>query len=94
MRLELTRIIREIERSKVYWAAKGGITSKDLDEAQERGQARAAIINNKLYLKWYGGWNQGTRTKATLASISESRWPLSGHRRNLLTLLRFEQTKH
>lgn len=62
---------REIERSKAYWEARGGITQKDLDEAQEKGQARAMIYNNRLYVKWYGGWNQGTRTKATLASISE-----------------------
>jgi len=30
------------------------------------------IYNNKLYVKWYGGWNQGTRTKATLSSINEA----------------------
>ncbi|GAA5993968.1 hypothetical protein JCM5350_003507 [Sporobolomyces pararoseus] len=65
-------LFQEIERSKAYWGARGGITQKDLDEAQEKGQARAMIYNNRLYVKWYGGWNQGTRTKATLASINEA----------------------
>ncbi|GAA5876154.1 hypothetical protein JCM16303_007039 [Sporobolomyces ruberrimus] len=65
-------LFQEIERSKTFWKAKGGVTPKDLDEAQERGQARAMIYNNRLWVKWYGGWNQGTRTKAILASINEA----------------------
>ncbi|GAA5922293.1 uncharacterized protein JCM15063_003249 [Sporobolomyces koalae] len=65
-------LFQEIERSKAYWQARGGISEQDLDAAQERGQARAMIINNKLWVKWYGGWNQGTRTKAALASINEA----------------------
>lgn len=65
-------LFQEIERSRDYWKARGGVSQKDLDEAQEQGQARAMIYNNRLYVKWYGGWNQGTRTKATLASINEA----------------------
>ncbi|GAA5859763.1 hypothetical protein JCM1840_006443 [Sporobolomyces johnsonii] len=62
----------EVERMRNYWKARGGVTQKDLDDAEEKGQARAMIYNNRLYIKSYSREQQGTRTKATLASINEA----------------------
>ncbi|GAA6063847.1 hypothetical protein JCM10212_003594 [Sporobolomyces blumeae] len=65
-------LFEEIYRARDFWKERGGVTKKDLDDAQERGQARALIYNNRLYVSWSGGWQQGTRTKATLALINEA----------------------
>ncbi|GAA5918793.1 hypothetical protein JCM1841_002738 [Sporobolomyces salmonicolor] len=62
----------EVERMRDFWKARGGVTQKDLDDAEEKGQARAMIYNNRLYVKSYSREQQGTRTKATLASINEA----------------------
>ncbi|GAA5992422.1 hypothetical protein JCM11641_002902 [Rhodosporidiobolus odoratus] len=62
----------EIDRAVDYWKARGGVTQKDLDDAEERGQARAMIYNNRLYVKSFADYQQGTRTKATLALINEA----------------------
>ncbi|BGP04534.1 hypothetical protein JCM10049v2_000336 [Rhodotorula toruloides] len=62
----------EIERARDYWKARGGVTEKDLDEAEQKGQARVQIINNRMYVKSYSNEQPGTRTKATLALINEA----------------------
>lgn len=31
-----------------FWKARGGVTQKDLDDAEEKGQARAMIYNNRV----------------------------------------------
>ncbi|GAA5925329.1 hypothetical protein JCM3775_006424 [Rhodotorula graminis] len=62
----------EVERAHDYWKARGGVTQKDLDEAEAQGQARAMIVNNRLYVKSYSDSQQGTRTKAALALINEA----------------------
>ncbi|BGP28598.1 hypothetical protein JCM10296v2_000334 [Rhodotorula toruloides] len=62
----------EIERARDYWKARGGVTEKDLDEAEQKGQARVQIINNRMYVKSYSSEQPGTRTKATLALINEA----------------------
>lgn len=63
----------EIERARVYYAARGGVTEAELDEAESVGQARVIIKNNRLYVKSYHeDRQQGTRTKAILASINEA----------------------
>lgn len=59
----------EIERAINHWRAKGGITLKSLDDAIPKSQARAMIYNNRLYVKWFGDFQQGLRTKASLSSI-------------------------
>ena len=63
----------EVERARDYYAAKGGVTEAELDEAEAVGQARVIIKNNRLYVKSYHeDRQQGTRTKAILASINEA----------------------
>ena len=63
----------EVERARDYYAARGGVTVADLDLAEEVGQARAKVINNRLYVQSYHeDRQQGTRTKAILASINEA----------------------
>ncbi|BGP12491.1 hypothetical protein JCM10213_005473 [Rhodosporidiobolus nylandii] len=62
----------EIDRAVDYWKARGGVTLKDLDDAEAQGQARAMIYNNRLYVKSYSSSQQGLRTKAALALINEA----------------------
>lgn len=63
----------EVERARDYYAARGGVTEAELDEAESVGQARVIIKNNRLYVKSYHeDRQQGTRTKAVLASINEA----------------------
>ncbi|TNY17190.1 glycosyl transferase family 90-domain-containing protein [Rhodotorula diobovata] len=62
----------EVERARDYWKARGGVTQQDLDDAEAQGQARALIVNNRLYVKSYSDAQQGTRTKAALALINEA----------------------
>ncbi|KAK4705063.1 hypothetical protein P7C70_g1142, partial [Phenoliferia sp. Uapishka_3] len=62
----------EADRSRDYWLSRGGVNSSDLDAAEQQGQARAMIKNNRLYIKSYSDNQQGTRTKATLAAINEA----------------------
>jgi hypothetical protein len=38
----------EIDRAVSYWNARGGVTLKDLDEAEAQGQARVQIYNNRV----------------------------------------------
>ncbi|KAM0793496.1 hypothetical protein ACM66B_000935 [Microbotryomycetes sp. NB124-2] len=65
-------LYKEVDRTVEFWKAQGGVKLSDLDAAEERGQARVQIINNRLYVKSYSDEQQGTRTKATLASINEA----------------------
>ncbi|KAK4057692.1 hypothetical protein OIO90_001340 [Microbotryomycetes sp. JL221] len=65
-------LYNEVDRAVKFWSEQGGVKLADLDAAEEKGQARAMIINNRLYVKSYSGEQQGTRTKATLASINEA----------------------
>ncbi|BGP44545.1 hypothetical protein JCM10450v2_000359 [Rhodotorula kratochvilovae] len=62
----------EIDRARDYWKARGGVTEKDLDDAEAQGQARAMIVNSRLYIKSYSDSQQGQRTKASLALINEA----------------------
>lgn len=50
--LTLSSVRREIERARDYWKARGGVTEKDLDEAEEKGQARVQIIKNRVRLRF------------------------------------------
>ncbi|SGY34338.1 BQ5605_C002g01614 [Microbotryum silenes-dioicae] len=62
----------EIDRAVAYWKKEGGVTLKHLDEAEKKSQARVLIKNNRLYVKSYSDEQQGTRTKAVLASIRDA----------------------
>lgn len=62
----------EIDRARKHWSAKGGVYLKDLNDAVPKSQARVQIYNNRLYVQWFSDFQQGTRTKATLASIFEA----------------------
>lgn len=41
-------INREVDRAIQYWRDRGGVNTSDLDTAEHKGQARAAIINNRV----------------------------------------------
>ncbi|GAA6035919.1 hypothetical protein JCM8097_005164 [Rhodosporidiobolus ruineniae] len=62
----------EVDRAVDYWKARGGVSLQDLDDAEVKGQARAMIYNNRLYVNSYSSSQQGTRTKAILALINEA----------------------
>ncbi|KAM0755468.1 hypothetical protein T439DRAFT_282816 [Meredithblackwellia eburnea MCA 4105] len=75
-------LYKEADRSRDYWRKRGGVTLDLLTKAEEKGQARVMIHNNRnggltsmytqLYIKSYSDFQQGTRTRATLAAINEA----------------------
>lgn len=63
----------EADRARDWYRARGGVTLQELDEAEEVGQARVIIKRGRMYVaSYHEDRQQGTRTKAVLASINEA----------------------